>query len=234
MDATALALLGAMFLALAAVGGASLSASSAGTLQGIVQSLGFGRATEIETDQQRQAAAIADLKRVVHAVSADVGAIGTRLTHTDHQGIAVNDRLALVDAEIAAVVAEVRSLRAARNEPAATPWRAPLDQLDAALIDTRSELGDLRTSLVEHDQNYRKDIGAITGRLDRLEHMMTRDLTASIRPVVRKKSMRRKARAIRPAQPHGESPVVSHAAVAPIVSFDMQLPRNGPAAAIPY
>jgi hypothetical protein len=233
---TALALFGTIFLALAAVGGASLTASGSSALQGIVQGMGFGRTSGIEAEQHRQAAAIAELKRFVHIVSADVGAIGTRLTHANHQDMAVNDRFALVDAEIAAVMAEVRSLRAGRSEPGTEPWRAPVDQLDVALIATHGALGDLRTSLDEHDQTYRKDIGAITGRLDRLEQMVTRDLTASIRPAARKKTVRRKGPGTHVTKLRREASVVGRDAGAATIlpAAEFQIPPMGRAYGAPY
>jgi hypothetical protein len=210
-NTTALALLGATFLALAAVGGAWLTAGGSDALGGIVRSL--GGMPEIEAEQRRQAVAFARLDRLVHSVSVDLGAISSRLKLADHHEVTVNDRIALVDTEIAALTAEVRSLRTPRNEPAAASWRAPVDRLDAALIDTHGSIGDLRASLDEHAQSYRKDIDAITSRLDRLEHRAARDLTASIRFAVRKKTVRRKVRPMRAAQLRNEAAVPGPGAV---------------------
>jgi hypothetical protein len=210
----AIALLGAAFLALAAGGGAWLTAGGSGALGQIAQSFGFGGTAEIEAEQRRQALALAQLDQLVHRVAVEVGAISSRIKLADHHEATVNDRVALVDAEIAALAAELRSLRAPRNEPAT--WRAPVDRLDAALLDTRGGIGDLRASLDEHAQSFRKDIDAITGRLDRLELAAARDLTASIAPVapVARKKAARKVRAIRSAQLRNGAPVPAHRAAA--------------------
>src|SRR5215475_5617005 len=78
-DTTALALLGAMFIVLAIVGGASLSAAGTGALQKIVSLIGFGNTSAVETEQRRQAAVLATLESTIYAVSADVGTLNKRI-----------------------------------------------------------------------------------------------------------------------------------------------------------
>ena len=205
-DATALALLGAMFLALAAVGSISLSATASETFQDIVNTIGFGRTSAVEAEQQRQAAALIELGHAVQAISADVRVLATRAKTADQHGVMVSDRFAFIDADIAAMAAELKSLRAAGHAPAAlTALRETADQLGATVAGTRSEIGTLRASLDEHAGLYRGDIAAITQRLDRLEHMVARDLTGSIRTAPRKKQVRRKARGTHAAQLRGEA-----------------------------
>src|SRR5256885_2197989 len=115
-DTTALVLLGAMFIALAMIGSASLSAVGPSAFQDIVNAIGFGRNSAIEAEQRRQAAVLDALSEMVHTVSADVGTLTTRVKFAGQNDVTVNDRFSLLDADIAALVAEIRSLRAAGSE----------------------------------------------------------------------------------------------------------------------
>src|SRR5512144_935977 len=118
-DTTALALLGAMLIALAAGGGASLSAGGSGALQDIVQAVGIGRTSAIEAEQHRQLAAIAELERTVQAVSGELANMTSRLKLSEHQDSAMSDRFSLVEADIGALATELRSLRATRQAESA-------------------------------------------------------------------------------------------------------------------
>src|SRR5262249_61707613 len=86
-DATALALLGAMFIVLAIVGGASLSAAGTGALQKIVSLIGFGNTSAVETEQRRQAAGLATLQATVYGGSAGGGALNKRINAAHHRNI---------------------------------------------------------------------------------------------------------------------------------------------------
>jgi hypothetical protein len=205
-DTTALALLGAMFIVLAIVGGASLSAAGTGALQKIVSAIGFGDTSTLEAEQRRQAATLASLEPVIQSVSSDVGTLKKRL-NGGHDGT-VNDRFAAVDADIAALVAEIRSLRQTRVQPASgEPWYEPVGRLDTSVL-------ALRSSLDEHQQIYRKDIGAIHKRLDRLEQ--AREATGSIHLMARKRTVRRKPSIKTPA------PVAAWGPSAPETMFGVQ------------
>src|SRR5262245_3068636 len=203
-DTTALALLGAMFIVLAIVGGASLSAAGTGALQKIVSLIGFGNASAVETEQRRQAAVLATLQSTIYAVSADVGTLNKRLIKSgDYDSATVNDRFAVVDADIAALVAEIKSLRQART----TDWANPVGQLDASIL-------ALRSSFDEQQEAYRRDIGTINKRLDKLEQAMARDLTGSIHLATRKKPVRR-----RPPQVRTPGPVTASGPPSPGTMF---------------
>jgi len=193
-DATALALLGAMLLALAMVGSASLSAIGSGSFQQVLNAIGFGTSPAIESEQRRQAAVLDSLGRIVHNMSADVGSLNARIKQADSHEVAVSDRFSLVDADIATLSAEVRSLRTARAEAAPETWRAPVDRIDTEVTAAHSDLVSLRSSLDGFDQMYRKDIATINKRLDRLEQTVGHDLTSSLRPQIRKKQVRQRPR----------------------------------------
>lgn len=210
-DATALALLGAMLLALAIGGGASLADGRSSALRDIMQVVGIGRTSTIETEQGRQLATIAELERTVQAVSSELAGMNARIAGDRHDSH-VADRFALVEADIGALAAELRSLRTAtrKSEPAAmSGWVA--DHLNNAVTAAQGDIAALRSSIDEHDRTTREEIDTIAHRLDRLEHkLMTRDLigstnprdlTGSIRPAPRKKVVRRKARAVGAAKP---------------------------------
>jgi hypothetical protein len=209
-DVTAMALLGAMFLGLAAVGTISLSANGAEAFLDIVHAIGLGRTSATTTEQQSQAA-IAELGRNVQTISADLKNLTARNRVTDQRDIAVSDRFALIDADIAALAAEIRAVRAAAaNEPPAlTVLRAATDDLRITVGDTRSEIGSLRSSLDEYAGVFRGDIAALGHRVDRLEQMAARELTGSIRTPTRRKQVRRKARPA-PAPFRFETPATTY------------------------
>jgi len=185
-----LALLGAMFIVLAIVGGASLSAAGTGALQKVVSVIGIGNTSAIEAEQRRQAEVLATLEPMIHSVSTEVNVINKRLVKSgDHDNATLNDRFAAVDADIAALVAEIKSLRQTRTTEA---WANPVGQLDKSVL-------ALRSSFDEHQQAYRKDMGTINKRLDRLEQFMARDLTGSIHLTARKKPVVRR-------RPHIKTP----------------------------
>ena len=190
-DTTALALLGAMLVALALVCGASLSAAGAGAFNHVMDTFGFGRVSAVEAEQHRQAATLTALESVIYSISADVGALNRRVKTTDQNSPAVNERFAMVDTDIAALVAEIKAMRAARAENG-EPWVEPVGRLDTALSSARTDVLALRSSLDETSQAFRKDISSINGRLDKLEQAVARDLTSSVRPPVRRKIVRRK------------------------------------------
>src|SRR5918912_2870198 len=95
-DTTALVLLGAMFIALAMIGSASLSAVGPSAFQDIVNAIGFGRNSAIEAEQRRQAAVLEALSDMVHTVAADVGSLSNRAKISDQTEVAVSDRFSLL------------------------------------------------------------------------------------------------------------------------------------------
>jgi chromosome segregation ATPase len=193
-DTTALALLGAMFVALAMVGSASLSAIGPNIFQEIGDFVGIGRTSSIQAEQARQAAAIKALGQMVQTVSTDLNTVTSRIKATENNEMASSDRFALVDADLAALVTEVRAIRTSRSD-AADSIQEPMDRLDLSMEANRAEIASLRSSFDEHDQAYRKEFSSVNKRLDRLEQLVSRDLTASVRTVARKKQqVRRRAR----------------------------------------
>jgi hypothetical protein len=197
-DTTALALLGAMLVVLAIVCGTSLSAAGAGAFQHVMNTFGFGRTADIEAEQQRQAATLAALEPVIQSISADVGTLNRRVKTADSNP-AISERFAAMDADIAALVAEIKAIRT--SQTGAQLWADPVGRLDTALGSTQSDVLALRSSFDEQSQAFRKDIGVINKdigginrRLDRLEQTLARDLTASIHVPVRKRIVRRKPR----------------------------------------
>jgi hypothetical protein len=199
-DTTALALLGAMLIALAIGGATSLNTGGTGALGDIIQAVGIGRTATIEAEQRRQLAAITELERRVQALTSELTGKTARLDLSDLQETAVKERFALVEADIGAIAIELRSLRMSRDAtPQAVPASMPgwvADHLNSAVTAAHNDIAALRSSLDEHGKTIRQDIDTIAHRLDRLEQMMTHDLTASVAPAPRKKSVRRRARGV--------------------------------------
>jgi hypothetical protein len=176
-DFTALALMIGMVLAVAVTAGASLSAAGSGALQQAMRSLGFGRDSEIQAEQRRQAATLSQIERIIGRMDNEIGALTTRVIRTESSENATTDSVAQLDDAFTALSSEMKELRAAAGEP----WRKPVEHLNAAVAGTRGDIITLRSSLDAYDQMHRNDVGAITKRLDRLEKSLAaRDATATI------------------------------------------------------
>jgi chromosome segregation ATPase len=178
-DSTALALMVAMVLAVAVSGGASLSAVGSGAFQDALRSLGFGRESEIQAEQRKQAAVVAEMERLISRMDNEIGALTTRVAHAEAAEAVTDERLAKLDGGLGAVGSEVKDLRA-RNEAAGEAWRKPVEHLNAAVTGTRGDIITLRSSLDAYEQSRRSDVTALTRRLDRLERAIARELTSSI------------------------------------------------------
>jgi chromosome segregation ATPase len=228
-DTTALALLGTMLLALAIGAGAYLADGRSSALRDIVQVVGIGRTSAIETEQRRQLATIAELERTVQAVSSELAGMNARIAGADRQDSHVADRFALVEADIGALVAELRNLRAAARQAEPAAMSGPVaDHLNNAVTAAQSDIAALRSSIDEQDRTSREKIDAIANRLDRVERQLaTRDLTGSIRPVSRKKIVKRKMRPVGAARPAGDKNDMWHRAAAHATTFSWTYP--GPA-----
>jgi chromosome segregation ATPase len=181
-DSTALALLVAMICAVAVTGGASLSAVGSGEVQRLLHSMGFGRDSEIQAAQRKQAASLAELERIVNRMDNEIGGLTTRIGRTETGDATVKERLSRLDGNVAAINTDMRELRArAETAGGGEGWRKPVEHLNTAVTGTRSDIINLRSSLDAYESVRRSDIGALNKRIDRLEQALTaRDATSSI------------------------------------------------------
>jgi chromosome segregation ATPase len=178
-DSTARALMVAMFLAVAVTGGASLTSMGSGAFQDTLRTLGFGRETEIQAEQRKQAAVVAEMERIISRMDNEIGTLTTRVARTESAEAATSERLAKVDGGLASLGGDVRDLRA-RSEGANETWRKPVDHLNSAVTGARGDIVTLRSSLDAHEQSRRSDMNALTRRLDRLERAIAREVTSTI------------------------------------------------------
>jgi chromosome segregation ATPase len=177
-DSTALALMIGMVLAVAVTSGASFTAAGSGALQQALRGLGFGRDTEIQAEQRKQATALAEIERIISRMDSEIGSLTTRVTVAEANETAASDQLAKLDGSMVALSTDVKDLRT-RSETGES-WRKPVDHLNTAVTGARSDIVTLRSSLDAYDQSRRNDIATITRRLDRLEQAtVARDATAS-------------------------------------------------------
>ena len=72
-----------MVLAVAVTVGASLSAAGSGSLQQALRTLGFGRDSEIQAEQRKQAAALAEMERIISRMDNEIGGLTTRVTRAE-------------------------------------------------------------------------------------------------------------------------------------------------------
>jgi TolA-binding protein len=177
-DSTALALMVAMFLAVAVTGGASLSSVGSGAFQDTLRTLGFGRETEIQAEQRKQAALVAEMERLISRMDNEIGTLTTRVARTESAESVTSERLAKVDSGLASLGSDVRDLRARENTN--ETWRKPVEHLNTAVTGARGDIVTLRSSLDASEQSRRSDMNALTKRLDRLERAIAREVTSSI------------------------------------------------------
>jgi hypothetical protein len=170
-----------MVLAVAVTVGASLSAAGSGALQQALRSMGFGRDTEIQTEQRKQAAALAVMERIISRMDNEIGGLTTRITQAESNETIASERFARLDGELATVTTDIKDLRLRSENAGGEVWRKPVDHLNAAVTGARSDIINLRSSLDAYDQTRRGDVGALSKRIDRLEQaLVIRDATASI------------------------------------------------------
>jgi len=177
-DSTALALMVAMFLAVAVTGGASLSSMGSGAFQDTLRSLGFGRETEIQAEQRKQAAVVAEMERIISRMDNEIGTLTTRVARAESGEAATGERIAKLDGGLASLGSDVQDLRARENTN--ETWRKPVDHLNSAVTGARGDIVTLRSSLDAYEQSRRSDMNALTKRLDRLERAIAREVTSSI------------------------------------------------------
>jgi TolA-binding protein len=215
-DSTAFALLMAVALALAVVSGVSLSGAASGALQAVLRAAGVGQNSEIRAEQRQQATTIGKLEKTVNAMIGEIATLNARSESTASTGgmLALDERLAKIDAELGALKARFAGLRFAdprgvteariAAEPriaetksdgraAAAPideaQRREIDKLNAGLARDGIEIDALRTTLDERDQSNRKEFNGIYKRLERLETLLVgHDLTGSTRPTQRSRA----------------------------------------------
>jgi chromosome segregation ATPase len=170
-----------MVLAVAVTAGASLSAAGSGALQQALRTMGFGRDTEIQAEQRKQAAALAQMERIISRMDKEIGGLTTRVAGAESSAAAADERLSKLDGELADATGDIKELRVRSESTASEAWRKPVDHLNAAVTGTRGDIINLRSSLDAYDQTRRSDLGALNKRIDRLEQAMAvRDATASI------------------------------------------------------
>jgi len=180
-DFTALSLLIGMVLAVAVTGGASFSAAGSGALRQGLRALGFGRDTEIQAEQRKQATTLAEIERVLNRMDNEIGGLSTRMMRAEANGTAASSRLARLDGSLATLGTNVDELRARSETGGGEQWRKPVDHLNTAVTGVRTDILALRSSLDAFDQSRRSDVGALTKRIERLEQAITAaDATASI------------------------------------------------------
>jgi TolA-binding protein len=177
-DSTALALMVAMVLAVAVTGGASLSSIGSGAFQDTLRTLGFGRETEIQAEQRKQAAVVAEMERIISRMDNEIGTLTTRVARTESAEAATDERLDKIDSGLGSLGSEVKDLRA--RDTANESWRKPVEHLNGAVTGARGDIVTLRSSLDAYEQSRRGDMNALTKRLDRLERAIAREVTSSI------------------------------------------------------
>jgi TolA-binding protein len=180
-DSTATALLIGMVLAVGVTAAASFSAAGSGALQETLRTLGFGRDTEIQAEQRKQAAVLADFERIINRMDNEIGGLSSRVARTAANDRAVSERLSHIDSGIAALTGEMQDVRARSGSADGEGWHKPIEHLNTAVSGARGDIITLRSSLDAYDQARRNDIGALNRRVERLEKALAApDTTASV------------------------------------------------------
>ena len=180
-DSTAYALLIGMVLAVGVTAAASFSAAGSGALQDTLRTLGFGRETEIQAEQRKQATALAEFERIITRMDNEIGGLTNRVARTEASELTVTEQLGRIDSGVAALTGDVQDLRARSEAAGGEAWRKPVDHLNAAVSGTRGDIITLRSSLDAYEQMRRNDLGTLNRRIERLEKALAApDTTASV------------------------------------------------------
>jgi hypothetical protein len=144
--------------------------------------------------QQRNAAAIAALQKTIGAVTRDIDFVAARVGDSIRRGEEqTSDRIAHLDAEIAALKDRIAGIQSARVAPRASDALAGIEHPSARLTDASGDVSGLRSSLHELAAAHGGAVAAIGKRLDRIEVMIgiSTDMTSSVAdPVARKAELR--------------------------------------------
>jgi hypothetical protein len=180
-DSTALALMIGMVLAVAVTAGAAFHSAGSGALQAGLKALGFGRDTEIQAEQRRQAHNLSELERIINRMDNEIGGLTTRMGRAESVDSATGQRLGALDHGIAGLATDVKDLRARAEAGGGEGWKKPVEHLNTAVTGARSDIISLRSSIDAFEQTRRADIGNLNRRVERLEQALTaRDATSSI------------------------------------------------------
>ena len=168
----------------------------------------------IET-QARNTAAIASIDDRVGALTKDLDFISSRVSASVRRNEDQTfDRLAHLDAEIAALKERMAVMQTARLSPRTEPAPAPAP--------SNEQVSGLRSSLNELSSSHQGAVSAITRRLDRLEVMigMSTDTASSAADPEERQRVRReslvKAKKVKPAvEQTSAAPVAGQTGVRP-------------------
>lgn len=205
-DTTAVALLAAVLIAAGLTGVATLSAAGSGALQEVLRFAGVGRATVLEQEQQRQAATLAEIERILNNVQVDLGSVEARAKIAQADAADLGTRLTRIDGDIGSL----RESLGKRPIANAQGLRDAMHQSDKVVHGALMEVASLRSTFDANETTNRKEFAAINQRLDRLERTLTgHDITSSVqkRPA-RKLHARRPAPAIRANNEYMGAPVL--------------------------
>jgi hypothetical protein len=164
-------------------------------------------AKAVAAEQRKQGDAIRKLERGLIKVGIEQDVMARQVDHAD---TSLASRFGRIEDGLSALEQTVKSN--VGND--AGNWSDAVGQLGVLAAHTRTDIYGLRSSLDEHVQAYRKEIATITTRLnaveqasqshrvdalaerlDRLEQLVSRDMTSSIQPPARKIVVKRKPRA---------------------------------------
>jgi hypothetical protein len=144
--------------------------------------------------QQRNAAAIAALEKTVGAITRDIDFVAARVGDSIRRGEEqTSDRIAHLNAEIAALKNRITGIQSARLAAHASDALFGVEHLSARLTDASGDVSGLRSSLHDLAAAHSGAVAAIGKRLDRIEVMVgiSTDMTSSVaNPGARKAELR--------------------------------------------
>jgi hypothetical protein len=166
-DSTALAFLIAMGIALATTAGAALTAAGTGTLGSAMGAVSLGTDPAVAADRTQEAAAVARLEDRLDDLLGEVEILKLRPSGPIDQ--TVIGRLSQLDQDVAQVKADTKRLQSGIDGAA---WRDEIGSFRANFANTDIELGKLRASFDERDDNRRRAIADLSRRMEHLERVV--------------------------------------------------------------
>lgn len=184
----------ALLLSIAIGFGAVASAAGSGFVPTLGQFVSIGQAGK--ADDQRLSQSVADLKVMVEVVLGEMAQLNARTSALSLQP-PVEHHFTKLSADVTALKDEVAGLREARSATLTFDplTREPIAGIEASLTVTRLEIDGLRASIDGRDESQRRELTAITQRLDRIETAVAgAEVTGSIGKTADRRRDKRKLR----------------------------------------
>lgn len=174
-------MLAGVLIAVAVTGVATLSAAGSGALQHAIEFAGFGKSSAVETEQQRQAAAIAGLDAMVATMSNELGDLSrqNQVSGSHHDDLLA--RVAELDREIGSLREKIAREGLFQQDTVLRGALTDLTDLQTTVDQNKNAIAGLQASVQQSEAAQQQSLAEIARRLHQLESSVAgREVTSSV------------------------------------------------------